>query len=167
MTREKYICKIASPAEMEAKWKYEIERHPGNGNWAVWRQEAIDDYLMGKAIPYYGILDESIICEATAAISPDTVQNSADIMDGHTAYLCAFRTNEGYRGKGYFSILLRHMLDDLKRKGFTRAVLGVEPDEQKNKAIYRHWGFTEYLKTEKETYPDGTEITVEYYLKRL
>ena len=84
-------------------------------------------------------------------------------MDETTAYLCAFRTVKEYQGKGYFSDLLRFMLDDLKQKGFTKAVLGVEPDDGKNKAMYTHWGFTEFIKSATEQYPDGTVIEVEYY----
>ena len=52
-------------------------------------------------------------------------------------------------------------------KGFAKAVVGVEPDETRNKAIYHHWGFTEYIHTGTETYPDGTIISVEFYGKQL
>lgn len=55
------------------------------------------------------------------------------------------------------------MLSDLKQKGFTKGVLGVEPDDGKNKAMYTHWGFTEFIKSATEQYPDGTVIEVEYY----
>ena len=100
-------------------------------------------------------------------IHPDAVQNSEGMIDGKTAYLCAFRTIKEYRGKGYFSRLLRFMLNDLKQKGYTKAVLGVEPGEEKNKAMYAHWGFTEFIKSATEQYPDGTVIDVEYYKKEL
>ena len=41
----------------------------------------------------------------------------------------------------------------------------IETDDIKNKTIYRHFGFDEYLKTDKESYSDGLEIEVEYYSK--
>ena len=81
--------------------------------------------------------------------------------------LCAFRTVKPYRGQGWFSKLMDFMLKDLKQKGYTKAVVGVEPDETRNKAIYHHWGFTEYIHTGTETYPDGTIISVEFYGKQL
>ena len=31
--------------------------------------------------------------------------------------------------------------------------------------MYTHWGFTEFIKSATETYPDGTVIDVEYYKK--
>ena len=161
--KKNYVCKIASLQEMEEKWDYEIKLHPGQENWIIWKAEAIKNYQTGRSIPYYGILDGTIICEATAVIDPGEVQNSAGMMDKKTAYLCAFRTVKEYQGKGYFSDLLRFMLDDLKQKGFAKAVLGVEPDDKKNKAMYRHWGFTEFIKSATERYPDGTVIEVEYY----
>ena len=55
------------------------------------------------------------------------------------------------------------MLNDLKQKGYIKAVLGVEPGDKKNKAMYTHWGFTEFIKSATEQYPDGTVIEVEYY----
>ena len=160
--KKNYVCKIASLQEMEEKWDYEIRLHPRQENWIIWKAEAINNFQTGRSIPYYGILDGTIICEATAVIDLGEVQNSAGMMDEKTAYLCAFRTIKEYREKGYFSKLMRFMLRDLKQKGFTKAVLGVEPDDEKNKAMYTHWGFTEFIKSATETYPDGTVIDVEY-----
>ena len=162
-----YLCKIASLEEMHRKWDDEIRRHPGEENWIIWKQEAISNYGAGKSIPYFGILGDRIICEATAVIDSSAMQNGEGMMDAQTVYLCAFRTVKQFQRKGYFSKLIRFMLDDLKQKGYEKAVLGVEPNEETNKLIYRHWGFTEYIKSATEQYPDGTEIDVEYYGKHL
>lgn len=165
---ELFICKIASPQEMEMKWEYEIARHgEDRENWIVWKKQSMENFKRGDTIPYYGILEGTIICEATAMIRPDAVQNSAGLVDSHTVYLSAFRTVSEYQGKGYFSKLFHFMMDDLRQKGFTKATLGVEPAEEKNKALYAHYGFTEYIKSGKEYYPDGTVIDVEYYGKTL
>ena len=59
------------------------------------------------------------------------------------------------------------MMDDLRQRGFTKATLGAEPGGMKNKAIDTHYGFSEYIKTGRESYPDGTVIEVEYYGKML
>ena len=59
------------------------------------------------------------------------------------------------------------MLDDLKKRGYEYVTLGVEPLEERNKEIYKHYGFTDYIKNGKEIYPDGTIIEVEYYRKKL
>ena len=59
------------------------------------------------------------------------------------------------------------MIDYLEKRGYKRVTLGVEPEELKNKTIYKKYGFTNYIKTCKETYPDGTEIEVEYYSKTI
>ena len=157
-----YICRIATLEEMEQKWDYEIGIHPGQENWIVWKGEAIEGFRSGRSIPYYGILDGTVICEATAVPNPGFMQAADRVVE-----LCAFRTVRAYRGKGFFSRLMDFMLKDLKQKGYARAVVGVEPDEEVNKAIYRHWGFTEYLCSDTETYPDGTVIQVEFFGKAL
>ncbi len=160
---QNYICKIATIEEMNIKWDYEISIAINNKeNWIVWKEQNIKNYQNGKIIPYYGILDGKIICEATAVLTSDIVQNSDKLVDDTTAYLTAFRTNKEYEGKGYFSKLYKFMEEDLKNKGYTLLTLGVE-----HKKIYNHYGFVEYIKNAKEVYPDGTEIDVEYYGKKL
>ncbi len=165
---EFYVCKIASIQEMNTKWAYEIAQSgTDKDNWIFWKKQNIENYQQGYIIPYYGILNGTIICEATAMIHPKVVQNSAGLVDSHTVYLSAFRTVDKFQGKGYFSKLFHFMLDDLRQKGFTKATLGVEPSEVQNKEIYTHYGFLEYIKSCKECYPNGTVIDVEYYGKML
>ena len=164
---QEYICKIASPEEMNRKWDYEIRIHPGEQNWVVWKGEAMESARAGRSVPYYGLLDGTVICEATACMDPDFIRAGAVAAEGRAVELCAFRTVREYRGKGYFSKLMEFMLADLKKKGFSEAVVGVEPDETLNKDMYHHWGFTEPVGSGTETYPDGTVIQVEFYGKKL
>ena len=168
MVNVMYLCKIASLEEMNRKWDYEIEQHVHDRkNWIIWKQHSLENFQKGLTLPYYGILDGNIICEATAMLNPDAVQNSEGLVGDGVVYLSAFRTIAEYQGKGYFSKLIKFLLDDLKQKGFTRATLGVEPAEETNRKIYAHYGFTEYIKSATETYPDGTVIDVDYYGKTL
>ena len=166
--KDKYICKIASIDEVIQKQDYEIEHADDDKeNWVIWKQDAIDRVKKGKTIPYYGLLDGRIICEGTAALDRSIVQNADGLVNEETAYLFAFRTIEEYQGKGYFSKLFKFMLEDLRKRGYKKVTLGVEPEEIKNKTIYNNYGFTEHIKNAKEVYPDGTEIDVEYYAKNL
>lgn len=159
-----YICKTASVDEMEAKWNDEIKKHKSS-NWKIWKAEAIERAKQGQSIVYYGILNGKIICEATAMLDKNTVQNYDRLVDDKTVYLCAFRTIEKYQGEGYFSKLFRFMIDNLKSKGYKKVTLGVEPNEIENLKIYQHLGFNEFIKSAQETYPDGTVIDVDYYSK--
>lgn len=161
------ICKIPTIEEMNKKWDYEIQNSQNSDNWIIWKTKALENFQKGLTIPYYGILKGQIICEATAMLSPTIVQNHESLVDSNTAYLSAFRTIPDFQGKGYFSQLFKFMLEDLKRRGYTKVTLGVEPTELKNKEIYAHYGFNEYIKTDYEVYPDGTKIEVEYYGKKI
>lgn len=131
------------------------------------KKDNIERFQNGFIIPYYGILDGKIICECTAALNSSVVQNADSLVDEKTAYLTAFRTITEYQGKGYFSKLFKFMIEDLKNRGYKKVTLGVEPEETKNKEIYFKYGFNEHIKDSKEVYPDGTEIDVEYYGKKL
>ena len=157
-----YVCKIATLEEMNQRWDDEIRRHTEKGNWIVWKAEAIASARAGRSIPYYGVLGGAVICEATANLYPD-FPRAAD----RAVELCAFRTDREYRGKGYFSRLMDFLQEDLRQKGYRTAVVGVEPDDRRNRAIYRHWGFTDCVGSSTETYPDGTVIDVLFFGKQL
>ncbi len=93
--------------------------------------------------------------------------NSDKLINETTAYLTGFRTNKEYNNKGYFSKLYKFMESDLKQKGYKSLTLGVEASEVRNMMIYFSYGFTKYIKSENETYPDGKSILVNYYQKDL
>ena len=116
---DNYICKIATIDEMNTKWDYEIAHAKDDkNNWIIWKKENIERFKNGLIIPYYGLLDDKIICECTAAIDSSVVQNSDQLVDNKTAYLTAFRTISEFQGKGYFSKLYKFMENDLKKRDF-------------------------------------------------
>ena len=163
-----YVCKIATREDIIKKHDYEIETAVDDkSNWIIWKEKAIEKFNKGLSITYMGLLDDEIICECSAAIDPSIVQNADGLVNDKTAYLFAFRTNEEYQGQGYFSILFKYMIEDLKKKGYERITLGVESEEEKNKSIYFKYGFNEHIKDAQEIYPDGTTIDVEYYGRKL
>jgi len=165
---DNYVCKIATLEDIIKKHDYEIKKAiDDKDNWLIWKEKAIEKFNKGLSITYIGLLNDEIICECTAAIDSSIVQNSEGLVDDKTAYLFAFRTNEEYQGRGYFSVLFKFMINDLISRGYEKVTLGVEPEEEKNKAIYFKYGFTEHIKDAQEVYPDGTTIDVEYYGKQL
>ena len=164
---DQYICKIADLDEIIKKWDYEISIHPNNENWIIWKNKSIEAYNDNNQLCYIGILNGEIIAEATAMITTNGVQNADGLVSSDTAYLCAFRTRKEFQNQGYFAKLYRYMEDDLYNKGYRTLTLGVEPDEIKNKEIYFKYGFTHFIKSAFETYPDGESILVEYYSKSL
>ena len=163
-----YICRIASLEDVSKMMDFYIENDINDReNWIKWKENALDNIKNNRTINYHGLLNGKVICEATAAINGQLIQNSEGLINEDTAYLLAFRTLPEYRDKGYFSKLFNFMINDLKARGYKNVTIGVEPDELRNKEIYKHYGFTEHLKNAKETNPDGTAITVEYYRKEL
>ena len=165
---DNYVCKIASLDEVASMFDFYIENDTEEReNWIAWKEHALDNIKNNRTINYHGLLNGKIICEATAAIDGENIQNSEGLIDTETAYLLAFRTLPEYRGQGYFSKLFSFMINDLKSRGYKYATIGVEPNEIKNKSIYEHYGFLKHIKTAQEKYPDGTTIDVEYYRKSI
>ncbi len=163
-----FICKIPNIDEINKRWDYLTkDRTVDKENWNIWRKQAIYNYSVGNYIMYYGFLDDEIICEATAIVKANQDKYVNDLINEKTVYLSAFRTDKEYQGKGYFSKLFKYMLEDLKNKGYEEVSLGVEPTEEKNKEIYFHYGFTKFIKETHETYPNGEEVTVDYYKRKI
>ena len=157
-----FRCRIPTEAEMVRRWDDEIARQEDKGNWLIWRERAFHRFRAGSALPYYGFLDGVPVCEATANLQPDRRFTAPGTVE-----LFAFRTVPEHRGRGYFSRLMAYMLYDLRERGFTRAVVGVEPQETRNRAMYHHWGFTEPAGETTEAYPDGTQIQVLFFARPL
>ena len=163
-----YICRIASLEDVSKMMDFYIENDINDReNWIKWKENALDNIKNNRTINYHGLLNGKVICEATAAINGQLIQNSEGLINEDTAYLLAFRTLPEYRDKGYFSKLFNFMINDLKARGYKNVTIGVEPDELRNKEIYKHYGFIEHLKNAKEVNPDGTTIDVEYYKKEI
>ena len=110
-----YICKIATLEEMEQNWNYLIEIHPNNNAWKIYKEEAVKNMKEKNTIVYYGILNGTIISEATAFVS--NTDDTNELVNENTSYVSAFRTRKEYQGKGYFSKLYNFMENDLKNKG--------------------------------------------------
>ena len=162
-----FVCKIATRDEILKRYDYEISINSGEEkNWMKWKQEYMD-MPEWKRISYFGLLDDIVVCEATAALSSDVCINMEGLVDDKTAYLFAFRTNKEFRWQWYFSQLFRFMIDDLKSRWYNQVILWVEPTEIENKKIYFHYGFNELVKTGVEPNPDGSLVIVEYYRKYL
>lgn len=161
---KEYICKIATIDEVERKWNYEIRRQKQRKTvLEKLKNDAVYQIKNGQSVKYYGKLNNKIICETTAIFDENIIQNSDELVVDKIVYLCNFSTDKRYRGKGYFSKLFRFMIDDLKNRGYEKFTLGVEPTETKNLQIYQHLGFNNFIKSGRETYPDGTVIDVDYY----
>lgn len=164
---DNYKCVIANKELIIKKWDEEISRHNDSKLWKEFKRISLNN--LDTRIVYMGILNDEIITECTAIISKkdSSMQNKDNLIENNKAYLSAFRTNKEYENKGYFSKLYKFMEDDLKNRGFKYLTLGVEPSEVRNIQIYFKWGFTKYIKSCYEVYPNLEKVLVNYYEKKL
>lgn len=159
-----YSFKIATPEEVSKQFDYWISVDPDEKeNWVKWKAQEVQNATEGKMIPYYGLLDGEIICEAYARICSEDFKDPEGIVEeNNIAYLFAFRVKKKYEGQHYFSKLFDYMINDLKNKGYQKVTLAVETTDERNLSIYKHKGFNELIKVDKDIFPDGQTIEVEY-----
>ena len=164
-----YICKIVDYQDVSKQFDYWINVDPEQReNWVKWKTQEVQNNKDGKMIAYYGFLNGEVISEVYARISSEGFNEPKGIVEeNNIAYLFAFRTKKEYWGKHYFSKLFYYMIKDWKEKGYKKVTLAVETTDTKNQEIYKHKGFNELIKIDKDVFPDGTTIEVEYYGKTI
>lgn len=62
------------------------------------------------------------------------------------AYLCAFRVEKKYRGRGIGTALIKEVMSALKSEGIKTVTIGVAPEETDNVRLYRRLGFNDKIK---------------------
>ena len=81
------------------------------------------------------------------------------LCDGKTtAYLSALRIRKEFEGRGHISRLVKAMEDHARSLGYTTLTIGVEAEEGRNRAIYRHWGFDRLLFAQEQVLYYAKEI---------
>ena len=160
-----YLCKVADRDELSRRWEYLIRIHPGDPRWVGFRETSLRHYDEQSTISYLGILDDEIICEATAYIQDSAfvgdINDPSGLLSDRMSYLAAFRTNREYEGKGYFSRLYAFVENDLRKRGYTELSVGVGPKAVRNMEIYFHLGFREYIKTVVQYEPSWKNPSVQ------
>jgi GNAT superfamily N-acetyltransferase len=130
------LIRKATAEEMLALWGYGdadiatptarfFYRNISSGNTVFWTADNDGD-LIGELYVFYDLDDK-------------------DFADGSsTAYLCAFRVREEFRGQGIGTRMMEEALADLRAAGFLNATIGV--DDERNERMYRRMGFNAWVK---------------------
>ncbi|MGM9679954.1 MAG: GNAT family N-acetyltransferase [Eubacteriales bacterium] len=138
----------ATLQELHMLWDYNIEKHPDESCWGIWKKEYIDYNRSGKAITFAVICRGEPIGEGTLILSPEcrAVAGKSILCDGkETANVNALRIRKEYENQGHMSEMLRAMESYAVQLGLSKLTIGVEADQKRNLSIYRHWGFTDFL----------------------
>ena len=53
---DNYICKIANLDEINEKWDYEIEKHPDDSRWKVWKEQFVTSVKRGNRMGHIILL---------------------------------------------------------------------------------------------------------------
>ena len=84
---------------------------------------------------------------------------------GRRAYMFAFRVRKDRQNNGYGTHLLKEVIAELQRTGYSEFTVGVEDDNPRALHIYQAMGFCEFVLRAKEEY-QGDEYEYNLYLKR-
>ena len=84
---------------------------------------------------------------------------------GRRAYMFAFRVRKDRQNNGYGTYILKEVIAELQRTGYSEFTVGVEDDNPRALHIYQAMGFCEFVLRAKEEY-QGDEYEYNLYLKR-
>lgn len=79
---DNFICKVATREELLKRWEYLINNHQGNNDWIRYKENAIRNFDDGSTISYLGLLNDEIICEATAYIKESVFEGDISEPSG-------------------------------------------------------------------------------------
>jgi len=113
-------------------------------------------------IDIYVLYDKSILLGELHVMYESEDENYA--VRGKRAYLFAFRVREECQNKGYGTYLLKTVLVELEKMGYSEFTVGVEDDNSRAIHMYQSLGFTEKLLRKQEEY-QGDSYEYNLYLK--
>ena len=148
----------ASREEFDKLWDFNVNTHPEDGRWRVWRAEYAALNALGIAETWVVTADGEPVGEGTILWKPgcSAVNDRLFIADGRTrANLDGLRMRKAYEGKGLMSRLVKHMEATAKERGYGVMTIGVDEKEKRNCLIYDHWGYRTLI---LKTWEDGEPV---------
>ncbi len=160
-----YICRKATPEDLERIWAKNIANNPDEPAWIRWRDQYIGYNRNGEAVTFVVVCDGEPVGEGTLLFSPEcsAIRGRLNLADGRrTTNVNALRIEKEHEGQGHISRMVRMMEAYAKEQGYDRITIGVEAAETRNLAIYLHWNYTDFVMADVE---DDTLVL--YYGKEL
>lgn len=160
-----YICRKATPEDLERIWAKNIADNPEEPAWLRWREEYIGYNRDGDAASFVVVCDGEPVGEGTLLFSPDcsAIRGRLNLADGHKiTNVNALRIAKEHEGQGHISRMVKMMEAYAKEQGYERITIGVEAAETRNLGIYLHWNYNEFVMADTE---DDTLVL--YYGKEL
>lgn len=157
----------ATKSDLEIIWNKNINSHPEDERWKRWKEEYIAYNEKGQAVTFVAVDDEPV-GEITILLSQECkpVLKKAKLCDGKTiANMNAFRIEKKYEGQGHITKLVKMAEEFARSIGIKELSIGVEENEKRNRAIYEHFGFTEFMFSEVD-HDEGDAIVL-YYKKTI
>lgn len=160
-----YQVRKATQEDLDRLWDRSIAENPGDPSWIRWKKQFLDDNASGAAATFAVVCDGEPVGEGTLLFSPAcrAIRQRLWLADGErVCNINALRIRPEHEGRGHISRLVAVMEEYARSQGYDRVTIGVEAAEPRNLAIYRHWGFDEFVGTEM----DGDALVL-YYARGL
>ena len=155
----------ATRDEVAFLWDENIRTHTARKTWEQWKEEYLYYLDHHMALTFAALQNGVPVGEGTLLLSPDckAVRGRSSLCDGKTiANVNALRIRRTFEGQGHISALMKVLEREAAAQGISMLTIGVQEDEARNRAIYRHWGYLEPVLQERE---DG--VLVLYFAKHL
>jgi GNAT superfamily N-acetyltransferase len=160
-----YTYHKATINELEMIWNKNIADNLGDTRWLVWKNEAIANNKANKSATFVVLCDNVPIGEGSLLFSPDcnAIAGRLELSNNSSiANVNALRIQKSHEEQGHISKLMREIENYAVQCGYSYLTIGVEASETRNLAIYLHWGYTKFVKSEIED-----DVLVLYYRKTL
>jgi GNAT superfamily N-acetyltransferase len=141
---------MASVEELERRWDINIANNIGDSRWVEWKTWSIENNKAGNCKNFVVLYGEKPVGEGTLLLSPEC-GDARTLADGvNITEVNGLRVEKSHEGKGHISKLVKLMEQYAADNGYKTVTIGVEAKETRNLAIYLHWGYITFVKSEIE-----------------
>ena len=131
--------------------------------WIKYRKKRIKEFENKEIDTYIIEYNKEFIGEITVNYVCHDLPTEA--IPNQRVYFEAYRLDKKYQGKGLGQKLLKYVLEELEKRGYTEFTIGVEEDNEIAKHIYFKLGFTKEIDKGKGDEFDSTDYTL--YLRKI
>jgi len=128
------------------------------GLWEMYREKRLKELSNKETDTYVIEKDNNFIGEISVNYVSHDLES--ETIPNQRVYLQAYRVDNKYKGQGLGQQLIRFVLADLEKEGYTEFTIGVEDDNEIAKHIYFKYGFTKAIDKGKGDVFDPTEYTL-------
>ena len=149
---------------LAAWWDDQIAKNPTDYSVKAYKGIFVTRNQSGNYKTFYAFDGGKIVGQATLILRPSGLSGDKKFHGNGNAEINKLEVEPQYQGNGIAGKLIRRLENWSRANGVHTLTIGVEQSETRNREIYKHWGYTDFVGETVEAYEpaakDGKSETI-------